>query len=145
MKLLHIRKTKSGIINKEVALSRASLNQGDCFILDAGKKIYIWVGQHANPMEKFQANIIAEKIESQRHGHAKVTHDHDDEFWEPLGGRGPIKSANEGTDTIPAAEMGEGVLYCISDASGSPTTKEVGRGMLKKAMLDSSNVMLLDH
>merc|ERR1712227_368285 len=55
-------------------------------------------------------------------------------FWELLGGEGDIKSA---ADVVQPGEdvYGEGVLYTLSDDSGSLTQTEVARGDLKTDML----------
>eukprot|EP00448_Togula_jolla_P023883 CAMPEP_0170592740 /NCGR_PEP_ID=MMETSP0224-20130122/13082_1 /TAXON_ID=285029 /ORGANISM="Togula jolla, Strain CCCM 725" /LENGTH=522 /DNA_ID=CAMNT_0010916659 /DNA_START=60 /DNA_END=1629 /DNA_ORIENTATION=+ len=144
-RLIQVRKTAvGGLRTKEVSVTRDSLNQGDCFILDAGTSIYVWCGSNAQAVEKACANTAAENIESKRDGKATVTHDIDERFWELLGGEGPIKDAAEGTDDIPEPTVGEGVLYVLSDTTGDLKTTEVARGDLGESMLDSSNVMMLD-
>lgn len=67
----------------------------------------------------------------------------DDDFWAKLGGQGDIQAADAVTDRIPDPEIGEGVLYRISDTTAL-TTEEVARGELTKSMLESDNVMMLD-
>lgn len=144
-KLLRVRKTGSGGVRiKEVTLERASLNHGDCFILDMGVVIYVWDGAEASAVEKVAANEAAEHIESSRDGKAKATHDIDDAFWAELGGDGDIAPASAATDKIPDRDHGEGVLYVLSDTTGSLQTKEVARGDLGPGMLDTNNVMMLD-
>jgi len=144
-KLLRVRKTSTnGVRIKDVTLNRSSLNHGDCFILDTGTVIYVWEGAEASPLEKVAANEAAENIEGQRDGKAKATHDVDDGFWEHLGGEGDIAPASAATDKIPDRDPGEGVLYALSDTTGSLQTKEVARGDLGAGMLDTNNVMMLD-
>lgn len=144
-KLLQVRKTnKDGVRVKEVTLARDSLNQGDCFVLDVGATIYVWCGDEASPLEKVAANQAAESIEAKRDGKAKATHDIDDAFWAELGGEGEIKPASAGTDRIPEVDHGEGVLYKLSDTTGSLSTTEVARGDIGAGMLDTNEVMMLD-
>jgi len=144
--LFQVRKTnKDGVRVKQVTCSRESLNQGDCFILDTGAVIYVWEGTDTNPQEKIAANGAAEDFESKRGGKSKATHDIDDDFWKELGGDGEIKPASAGSDEIPEPELGEGVLFKLSDASGSLQMTEVARGDLGPGMLDSEAVMMLDH
>mmetsp|Transcript_140758 Transcript_140758/g.350904 ORF Transcript_140758/g.350904 Transcript_140758/m.350904 type:complete len:369 (-) Transcript_140758:173-1279(-) len=144
-RLFQVRKTKEGVVEKEVTLKRDSLNQGDCFVLDNGKRIYIWHGNEAQPLERYESNTLGERLENQRLGHAEATHDIDDKFWELLGGEGPVKSAAEADDRIPPVELGEGVLFKLTDTSGELQMIEVGRGDLHPSMLDSNDVMILDH
>jgi len=144
-KLLQVRKTKSdGIRVTEVLLHNSSLNDGDCFILDAGDKIYVWEGSNSSPFEKNKANIEAEKMEAERDGKAKATHDIDDDFWAFLGGKAEIKAAGEVTDSTPKSDAVLPTLYQVSDSSGALSCKEVGRGTLSESMLVKDDVMMLD-
>jgi len=144
-RLFQVRKTKQGVVEQEVDLARDSLNEGDCFVLDAGKRIYIYQGSSAMPLEKYEANTMAERLERQRGGQAEATHELDDKFWELLGGKGPVKPASEGSDRIAPPELQEGVLYKISNDGTDLVMHEVGRRVLTRSMLDSNNVMMLDH
>lgn len=59
---------------KQVTPSIASMNNGDCFILDAGRNIYVYVGKKARRIEKLKAVNAANQIRDQDHaGKAKVT------------------------------------------------------------------------
>jgi len=144
-RLFQVRKMKTGVVEKQVTLARESLNEGDCFVLDAGRVLYVWHGSAASPRERFESTMLARKLENLRLGRAKATHECDDKFWELLGGPGPVKGANEVCDRIPEPEIGEGVLYKMSDASGDLEMKEVGRGELTRRMLDTNDVMILDR
>lgn len=143
--LYQIRKTANRVIEKPVTLSRAALNQGDCFILDTGRLVYVWHGSAAHPLEKYEANAAAERVVSRRRGQAESTHLLDDRFWSLLGGKGPIKGADEASDDIPEPEFGDGILYKLTDESGKMEMFEVARRHLSRAMLDSDNVMILDR
>lgn len=143
-KLLQVRRTaKGGMRVTEVSRHRGSLNQGDCFVLDAGTKIYIWEGTDSSPFEKTKANNLAENMESERDGKAAATHDLDENFWRLLGGQGPIKGADEVDDRPPELQLDAPKLYQVSDAGGSLTCTEVGRGKLSTEMLKSEDVMML--
>mmetsp|Transcript_3837 Transcript_3837/g.11308 ORF Transcript_3837/g.11308 Transcript_3837/m.11308 type:complete len:399 (-) Transcript_3837:9-1205(-) len=144
-RLLHVRKTaEDGMRVNEVPRQRSSLNQGDCFVLDAGLVIYVWEGKQSSAFEKHKANLLAEELESEREGHAKATHDLDARFWELLGGEGPIRGADEADKAPEQPPSHEPVLFCASDASGSLRMQEVGRGKLDASMLKSQDVMILD-
>ena len=41
----------------QVPLSVESLNQGDCFVLDCGRKIYVWNGKSSNKSERFNVRF----------------------------------------------------------------------------------------
>jgi len=141
--LWHVRKTKAeGMRVEEVALHNSSLNQGDAFILDVGEKIYVWEGTSASPFEKHQANLTAEKMESERDGKAKTTHDIDDFFWHVLGGQDDIQAADAVTDAT-HIKAESTILYQITDAAGELNCIEVGRGKLTTSMLKSEDVMML--
>merc|ERR1712194_671376 len=139
------RNAKKKIIMEEEAAVRASLNPRDAFILDMGKKLYVWVGDSCSPFVKTAANTKAENWESERNGDAEVVHEVDAAFWEAVGGEGDIPAA----DAVGAeveADHGEGVLYSVNvDESRALVVKEVGRGELSKSMLDTTAIMMLDN
>jgi gelsolin len=144
-------KGNAGCRVTEVPLKRESLNQGDCFILDAGNKIYVWDGEDASPFEKAAANTEAEHMERERDGRGNATHEIDDEFWKLLGGKGAIASADDVSDAMASSlsikqekEGKDPVLYQISDAGGELEFKEVARGKLNNKMLISDDVMMVD-
>lgn len=50
------------------------MNTGDCFILDVGRDVYVYVGNKARRVEKLKAIFAANNIRDQDHaGKAKVT------------------------------------------------------------------------
>ena len=145
-KLFHVRKTKKhGMKVVQVPCALASLNHGDCFILDAGALIYVWAGDECSAFEKRAANAEAENIENQRNGHATATFEITDQFWALLGG-GPdgVAPASAATDDIGPGDVGEGVMYKLSDEGGELMCNEVMRGDLKLEHLDTNEVMLVD-
>jgi len=144
-RLYQVRKTKLGIVEQEVTLAKEAMNEGDCFVLDAGSLIYVYYGPEASPFEKYEANLMAERIEGKRLGHAKAVRELDDHFWELLGGRGPIPPASAGSDRIPPPDLQDGVLYKFHDTTAGLHMDEVGRRKLSRDMLDTNHVMLLDH
>jgi hypothetical protein len=42
------------------------LNQGDCYILDLGEKMYPWFGDNSSAFEKSKAGIVAANMEAKR-------------------------------------------------------------------------------
>lgn len=58
---------------EQVEPSIASMNRGDCFILDVGKNIYVYVGATSKRVERLKAINAANQIRDQDHaGKAKV-------------------------------------------------------------------------
>lgn len=117
---------------------------GDVFILDDGLMLYQWNGKQANKYEKVKALEVITKINDER-GHRAKLHfldsgKEDAAFWGLLGGNkglGPITSDDEVKET-PVQ------LYRISDASGQMNMTLVGEGKLRKDMLDTNDVFLVD-
>jgi hypothetical protein len=83
-----------------------SVNEGDCFILDLGMKLYFWPGLECNVNEKVKGMEILFNIKNTERA-GKPTHHYpredpkiDAEFWAELGGK---------PDKINAAIPDEGV------------------------------------
>lgn len=126
------------------------MNDGDAFILDAGLKLYQWNGRSANKYEKFQALQNITRINDDERGHkAEIfiledgKDDDDDFFWETLGGRKAVTPADQAPSDDEVKES-EKALFRVSDASGTMKCEEVGRGKLKRDMLDKDDCFLLD-
>ena len=45
----------------QVDMAWSSMNHGDVFVLDSGKKIFVWKGSGASGQEKMSAGMIAAK------------------------------------------------------------------------------------
>eukprot|EP01126_Amoeba_proteus_P021221 TRINITY_DN214_c0_g1_i1.p1 TRINITY_DN214_c0_g1~~TRINITY_DN214_c0_g1_i1.p1 ORF type:complete len:340 (-),score=46.35 TRINITY_DN214_c0_g1_i1:212-1231(-) len=117
------------VVVREVPLSSASLNSGDCFVLDNFMTIYTFVGRRAGSGERARASQVAQALDDSRGGKPqKVTimeyeMNGDDvdinKFWELLGGRvSTIASIKEGGSDDHVHKEGERMVR-ISDASGS--------------------------
>ncbi|KAL1516715.1 hypothetical protein ABEB36_000590 [Hypothenemus hampei] len=141
---------------KQVDPNISSMNKGDCFILDTGKNIYVYVGTASKRVEKLKAIAAAGQIRDQDHaGKAKVTivdefspqSDFDD-FFEALGGgsRETVPEASTGGDDtqFEKSEEHSASLYRISDSSGSLNVEEIGRRPLEQSLLDEKDVFILD-
>ena len=44
-RLLHVKGTAKSVRCSEVPFTTKSLNSGDCFVLDAGLKLFLWQGE----------------------------------------------------------------------------------------------------
>merc|ERR1719188_289486 len=84
-------------------------------------------------------------MEAASNGELTATQDLDDEFWNALGGQGPVTRTEEVGEEVPA-DFGEGVLYNVqvSEEDRSLTVTEVSRGDLKREHLDPTGVMMVD-
>jgi gelsolin len=149
-RLLHIKGRKKVRVT-QVELSRASLNSGDVFILDMGLHLYQFNGAKAGPQEKLKGAQLCRAIDDERKGLPQVhvieenmTSDDSEAFWKALGGRGPILSAEEGGSDAEHETKGGKALFQLSDASGKLEFKQVAAGVIKRSMLKSEDVFILD-
>lgn len=60
-------KGKKNIRVQQVNLSISSMNRGDCFILDAGNDIYVYIGKKSKRVERIKAISAATQIRDQDH------------------------------------------------------------------------------
>merc|ERR1711920_925882 len=142
--LIQVRRQGGRNIFEEEAVTLASLNHRDAFILTRGRAIYVFFGDNCSPFIKNAANLHAENLESRSNGELTVMQEIDDEFWNALGGQGPITPADEvGEEVEP--NFGEGVLYEVQvDESRQLSITEVARGDLKREHLNPSGIMMVD-
>lgn len=133
----------------EVPLSNASLNTGDVFILDAGAKIFIYNGATANKYEKLKGIEVATRIKDSERGGKPVLvfldeSPEDPEFWGALGGRINVTNAGAPDEAV---EHVAARAFRISDAGGAGvqfTPVELPDGKLRKSILDTNDVFLID-
>jgi len=147
-------KGKKKIRVTQVDLTKESLNSGDVFILDNGLKIYQFNGAKAGPMEKQKGAAITRSLKEERKSQPViyVVEEADkggdaDEFWKVLGGRGSIKTAEEGGSDELAEKESSKVrrLMHLSDASGKMEFKQLSEGnAIKKSQFISDDVMIFD-
>jgi len=143
-RLLHVRGTFKSVTSNQVPLSHRSLNSGDVFILDLGLKLIQWNGSKSNGAERNKAAQLCRAIDDERKGLATVEviseGEAAPEFWAGIGGQGPVAlDAPEHTLKSHAP-----VLNRLSDASGTFTFAEVGRGKLNRNLLSSDDAFILD-
>lgn len=67
-------KGKKNIRVRQVDLTVGSMNKGDCFILDAGRDIYVYVGKKSKRLEKMKAISAANQIRDQDHNGRSAVH-----------------------------------------------------------------------
>lgn len=153
-RLLEVRKTSKTIKATQVECEVASMNKGDCYILDAGKLVYKYLGPESSPFEKSAAASLAANICSGRDGKSKVVKV-DKDFWEILGGTDAdvqdAASADAKKAKVPQAEKGfsknEVVVHQINDEGGITFTKvePADPKGYTTAQLDSGDVFVVDN
>ncbi|KAI8044788.1 gelsolin isoform X1 [Drosophila gunungcola] len=149
-------KGKRNVRVRQVNLSVSSMNKGDCFILDAGSDIYVYVGSQAKRVEKLKAISAANQIRDQDHnGRARVqivddfsTDSDKQQFFDVLGSGSAAQVPEESTaDEDGAFERTDAAavsLYKVSDASGKLQVDAVAQKPLTQAMLDTRECFILD-
>lgn len=147
-KLFHV-KGKRNPRCTQVEVKAGSLNEGDVFILDLGKKMYQWNGKQANKYEKFKALEMMKAMEAGREVepvYIDSGKDDDKDFWKGLnvenGLRPAIADAIDDDDAKLKSKPAK--LLRISDASGELKMDAVGEGDLNHSMLDETDVFLVD-
>lgn len=150
-RLLMVRRSKKTTRAYEIPVSAKNLNHGDVFILDAGLKIYIWIGEEANAFEKSKGANLQANVVSSRQGKAKKMTTIDDEFWKVLGGtikdvrpsNQPFELDEDQAGKDEALDPATIKLFRISDESGKLKMSKEHEGTVKWAMLDQNDVFLL--
>ncbi|XP_050081453.1 gelsolin isoform X1 [Anopheles maculipalpis] len=132
---------------RQVPLTIGSMNKGDCFILDAGYDIYVYVGASAKRVEKIKAISAAGQIRDQDHAGRANVHILDEfassseqqEFFDVLGEGSPddVAEESESDEAYERTDCKTITLYHVSDASGSLEINPIGERPLKQSMLDS--------
>lgn len=155
-KRLFIVKGKKNIRVRQVDISIASMNKGDCFILDNGKEVYVWVGPTASRLEKMKANSMANQIRDQDHNGRAVVHivdefsnEIDQEHFFQLLGSGtfaqvPDASTAEDDSKFEKDDEAATTLYQVSDASGKIKADPINQKPLKQEMLNTNDCFILD-
>jgi len=147
-RLFQVRQAAKTIRAFEVPVKATSLDLGDTFILDAGLKIYLWIGPESNAFEKSKGGALAHNLVSGRQGKAKLISEPDDDFWKTLGGSAkdvkPANSALKPEVETMAMDAEKLILYRLSDASGKVTFTKVHEGKINASMFDSNDAFILD-
>ncbi|XP_055624817.1 gelsolin-like isoform X1 [Toxorhynchites rutilus septentrionalis] len=133
---------------RQVPLAIASMSKGDCFILDAGYDIYVYVGPSAKRVEKIKAISAASQIRDQDHAGRANMHIFDEfaspseqqQFFDVLGEGSPdeVPEESENDESFEENDSRTVTLYKVSDADGSLTVTPVGERPLKQNMLESN-------
>lgn len=145
-------KGKRDVRVRQVALNMASMNKGDCFLLDTGNTIYVYVGAKAKRVEKLKAISAANQIRDQDH-RGRATVDILDEFstdvdrqrfFDELGSGSAAEVPDESDDDEEYERKDVSTLYLVSDASGKLTVTQVATSPLQQDMLKPEDCFILD-
>merc|ERR1719318_1745030 len=101
----------------------SSMNHGDVFVLDSGKKIFVWKGSGASGQEKMTAGLIAAKMKD--HVGEELVH------------------VDDGDEAV-TTEVSKSIdLFKVSDVTGEMKTEQVKEGNLSKNDLDPNDAFLV--
>ncbi|XP_055624819.1 gelsolin-like [Toxorhynchites rutilus septentrionalis] len=142
---------------RQVELSVSAMNKGDCYILDADRDVFVYVGPKANRVEKLKAINVANEIRDQDHNGRATVHIVDEfssltdqeEFFKKLGSGSPSlvpePSAAKEDAAFERADADRVALYKVSDSKGGKlTVEQIGTKPLKQDMLKQDDSFILD-
>lgn len=128
-----------------------SVNEGDVFILDMNKKIYMWPGKDCNVNEKMKAlEIITNIAKFERHLDCEICFPLEDakideEFWGHLGGKpAVIKPATPDNENDPEGDDLKYSFYKISNDTGKLQCIEIKERPLMRTHLDTNDTFVLE-
>jgi gelsolin len=127
----------------EVPMSSASLNAGDCFILDANQQVFVWHGKDANKNEKAKSQELAQIIRGNGL-HSKLGSvvvgplaqgSETADFWSAIGGQGDVKAAvADAEEAAPEPKK----LWLLANEGAE--FQEIASVKLPRAALDPDNI-----
>jgi gelsolin len=152
--LFRVKGTRKKMTLTQIPVSKNSLNEGDSFILIAGKSnVWCWHGQHAKPLEKCNSKSWADRMCTSGSVTVLDQGDGDEEyleFWDYLGDGtiGPdLDDDEEVQDFTPLLFRvdGDPTMELELVATGTPVHKTSKvMSCLPKGGLDPDDVFLLD-
>uniref|UniRef100_A0A2M4BQS3 Putative actin regulatory gelsolin/villin family n=1 Tax=Anopheles marajoara TaxID=58244 RepID=A0A2M4BQS3_9DIPT len=154
-RLFHIKGAKN-IRARQVELAVSAMNKGDCFVLDAGRDIYVYVGPTAGRVEKLKAISFANDLRDQDHaGRSKVqivdefsTITDQEHFFTVLGSGSPSLVPDAETSpadaTFEKTDAARVQLYRVTDAKGKLAVEPINEKPLKQESLKPEDSYILD-
>jgi len=145
-RLLHIKGTNKTLFVREVPLEASSVNSGDVYLLDLGKKVVQFQGKECSGVERAKAARLIRAIDDQRGSDVDmITFSEDDaeypEDWVKMLGKGPYKSSAEGGEDKNVE--GKKLLFKVSDESGKLTFEKIAEGnVIKRSMVTSDDCFI---
>ena len=71
-RLFHVHSSGANIQSKQISINKKNIDSGDVYLLDAGVKVFIYIGKGSNGFEKFHLNCMVEKIKSNRQNKSTI-------------------------------------------------------------------------
>ncbi|KAF2363520.1 Gelsolin-like domain [Trinorchestia longiramus] len=153
-RLFHV-KGRRNVRVSQVELSVSSMNQSDCFILDAGKEVYVYMGPSCRRIERLKAIQAGNGIRDEDHaGKAKVIIIDEtagggeiEAFFEALGGGCPDDVAPDSAEDDSAHERSQEKvvsLHRVWEEDGEVQSEQVAQKPLAQSSLGSGDCYLLD-
>jgi len=138
--LLQIHRAGGKCRAYEVDLAVKSMDKGDCFILDSGAKVYVYLGEGSDPFEKNKAASLAENMISDRNGKATQA-EVDEAFWTLLGGtEAEVTDGESAAHKVPESTTPK--LYSMEDETHE--WKLIKEGAMTAEDIKDDDVQLLD-
>lgn len=156
-KRLFLIKGAKNIRLRQVELAVSAMNKGDCFILDADRDVYVWVGPKSNRIEKLKAINVGNDIRDRDHNGRATVHIVDEfssltdkeNFFKVLGSGSPSsvpdQSAAKDDATYEKTDAARVFLYKVTDSKGGKlAVDQINEKPLKQEMLKPEDAFILD-
>ncbi|XP_074660460.1 uncharacterized protein LOC141912918 isoform X2 [Tubulanus polymorphus] len=152
--LIHV-KGRAKIQTRLVEPKAYSLNSGDCFVLITPDKVFLWIGEFSNVIEKVKSKEVAATVSEKKELGFKSgkplieinerKQDNFPEFWEALGGKGKYAESGPPQEDSLYEEMimETNIVYKVADSELIPCEEYWGRA-LKHDMLQSKEAYVFD-
>ncbi len=162
-RLFHV-KGKHEVRSVQVPLKASSMNHGDVFILDAGRRILVWNGKKANKYEKLKGMELARKLRDERGAKAEVIQLPDgdstnQEFWGPIGSFADVQADDDNDEALHAVfRLVLSKITLVNEAASSPeeskgaagaapelATEKIAELKLEQTSLTTDGVFIVDN
>ncbi|XP_076316612.1 villin-1-like [Tachypleus tridentatus] len=157
-RLFHVKGKRRPVVRQINDITWNNMNDGDVFVLEAGKLIFVWSGRYANNMEKIQGARLAQELKAEGGEGSIVTVDDGKEKsltnaekevfnkWLPITEK-KLKSYKDvvADDVIERKLRKELKLYKCCDEGGTLKVTEVKSGPLDQSDLTSQDSYIIDN
>ncbi|XP_039279258.1 villin-1 isoform X2 [Nilaparvata lugens] len=160
-RLFRVKGRRTPLVRQMPAIDWAHFNHGDVFIIDTSDVIFVWIGSHANSMEKLLATKVAVQLRDEHHAVSIVFVDDGAETQLPdserllLGvyldlsaaARSRVARAVAAGDDCGSERFARAALrlYRCSDEDGTYKVVEIKSGPLYHSDLNSNDSFIIDN
>ncbi|GAM27463.1 hypothetical protein SAMD00019534_106390 [Acytostelium subglobosum LB1] len=149
---LYLLKGKHRIMVRRVDFLATNLNNSDSFILDTGKKLFVFLGATSNSRERQKAVHFAGLMRIEQGGNSdvvvldnKTRKEDQSEFWKEFGGKQTVSNGFDNDADAEEEMIMIMKLFKFTEAEGGRIDIQVFAGEdFFKSMLDSSSCVILD-